>query len=53
MSLHIEYYIHFEEVTDKLKPLMPWLKCDLNFSEYKHFVYKSYYQILYFNDNIL
>lgn len=39
MSLHIEYYIYFEEVTDELKPLMPCLKCDL--SEYKHFVYKK------------
>jgi len=37
MSLHID----IEEVTDKLKPLVPWLKCKLNFSQYKHFVYKK------------
>jgi len=26
MSLHID----IEEVTDELKPLVPWLKCELN-----------------------
>jgi len=37
MSLHI----YIEEVTDELKPLVPWLKCELNFSQYKHFVHKK------------
>lgn len=35
-------HIDIEEVTDELKTLaMPWLKCDLNFDQYKHFVHKK------------
>jgi len=37
MSSHID----IEEVTDELKTLVPCLKCDLNFNQYKHFVYKK------------
>jgi len=42
-----------EQVRDELKTLVPWLKYDLNFGQYKHLFIESSQQILYFNDDIL